>query len=84
MDHDQALAALVAAKAQCSDACVDETVHAPHRAAVEQAYADYAAASREQAQKAVFMPDEPPGIVTVSTSESNTIPTAEPTTTEGA
>ena len=46
MDHDAALEALVAAKAQCSDACVDETVHAPHRAALEQAYATYAAASK--------------------------------------
>lgn len=65
MNHDEAFAALQVAKGKCSDACVDETVHAPHRAEVEQAYADYAAASREQAALAPFQPDEPTGIVTI-------------------
>ncbi len=65
MTHEEAFQALQAAKAKCSDACLDEVVHAPHRAEVEQAYADYAAASREQAALAPFQPDEPTGIVTI-------------------
>lgn len=76
MDHDQALEALVAAKAQCSDACVDEAVHAPHRAELEQAYADYAAASKalgdqEAAQRkaAGLPPIMPEGFVTILTNE---------------
>jgi len=75
MDHAAALAALIAAKAQCSDACVDETVHAPHRAEVEQAYADFAAASKEfaaaeqAARRAAGIPptSEPSGAVTITT-----------------
>jgi hypothetical protein len=75
MDHDAALAALTAATAQCSDACVDEAVHAEHRAEVEQAYADFAAASKEfaaneQAQRrAAGIPPstEPVGEVTITT-----------------
>ena len=66
MDHDEALKALVAAKKKCSDACKDEAVHAPHRAVVEEAYANLAAASKEQAMFAKFAPDEPVGIVTIS------------------
>lgn len=78
MDHDEALEALVAAKAQCSDACADEAVHAPHRAALEQAYATYAAASkavadREAAQRAAagLPPIEPEGFVTVTKGASD-------------
>lgn len=74
MDHDAALAALVAAKAQCSDACVDEAVHAPHRAELEQAYATYAAASKAVAEaeaaqrKAAGLPAlMPEGFVTILT-----------------
>lgn len=66
MDHDEALANLIEAKTKCSDACVDETVHAPHRAEVEQAYATFAAASKQRASLAPFQPDEPVGTVTVT------------------
>ncbi len=43
---DQAAAALDEAKAQCGDGCADEAVHASHREAVEQAYAEFAAAAQ--------------------------------------
>lgn len=76
MDHDQALAALITAKAKCSDACVDEAVHAPHRAEVEEAYANYAAASRavgaEEAERrriAGLPPVMPEGFVTILTND---------------
>ena len=59
------LKALIKAKSKCSDACVDETVHAPHRAKVEEAYAAYAAASRQEALLVPFQPDEPVGYVTI-------------------
>ena len=40
-DLDQAQAALDSAKAACTEACVDEAVHGPHRFALESAYADF-------------------------------------------
>jgi hypothetical protein len=75
MDHDEAVAALVAAKAKCSDACAEEVVHQPHRADLEAAYAAYAAAGKALAEeddarrRAAGLPpsDEPPGLVTVTT-----------------
>jgi hypothetical protein len=44
-EHEAAAAALEAAKASCTDGCVDEAQHDPHRAELEQAYARFAAAS---------------------------------------
>jgi hypothetical protein len=63
---DPTVAALIAAKAKCSDACADEVVHAPHREALEAAYADFAASSKERASLSLFQPDEPVGYVTIT------------------